>query len=806
MTTESAASTDAEETGRLVALAWRAVAEGPASLPPHIAQLNRRAGDPLAERMAALFEARLCLFNDDRSGCESALARAERALPPAWHDAASAQEWAVACAEMRAVLMARDGAWSESRALLRPLLQQLGSLRTPTLRFLLLTRQALVLERLGDFDEALTQHYARLAEARAIGSPWLLALTLATLGGLQSSLLNLDDARPLCEEAWALCRDDPARAAVACTAGPNLMMVLSGLGRHDEAAALARHLLAQEARYPANQRAQRLCLYAAALQRAGQEATSQACLDQCAAVDGEGGRRSEWVWTQAALWNGQGRAREALHLLQHHLAAGAERPEGADYPIDAIELHHHAARASEALGDLRGALHHERLAGAAREQALERAGRARHVTLQVRHDLAAAQQQRDQAQHEQARLAELNARLHEANQAKVRFLAAASHDLRQPLHALALRAAALRLELQTPRQRELLASIEHCAGTMGTMFDALLDLSRAETGVLQPQRAAFDLRGLLLRLIEEHRPIAEAQGLGLALRLARRVPAFADSDPRLLETLLRNLLGNATKYNTPRGAVLLCARLGYGPGGAHWRLQVRDSGIGIAAERQAQVFEEFYQVDNPARRREQGQGLGLAIAQRLAGLLAHPLSLRSAPGRGSCFEVRVPVAPPSPSAASTGTPGASVGGEAQHEPPVVPTPPRFDLHVAVIEDDPEVQRALRAWLEASGCRVSLGLDADEVMAAARATGRIDAVLADLRLPGARDGAAEVARLREQVGRVVPALILTGDLAEDSMRDPPSEAAPRLDTLGLPWLRKPVEVARLAAWLAGIAPA
>ena len=229
------------------------------------------------------------------------------------------------------------------------------------------------------------------------------------------------------------------------------------------------------------------------------------------------------------MWNQQRRWAEALALVTAYLDQGAQAVNGADFPVDQACLHQQAALACEGLGHFARALAFERQAAQARERAHRRTSHAQRLSLQISMELDAAYHQRDEALHKQAQLAALNARLNEANEAKSRFLAAASHDLRQPVHALALQAAALRQALNHPRQFEMLAGIERCAGALGGMFDALLDLSRMDAGALQPQPQPVDLDELLLRLVDELAPIAHAKGLRLALRVAGgSAPAFPD--------------------------------------------------------------------------------------------------------------------------------------------------------------------------------------------------------------------------------------------------------------------------------------
>ncbi len=763
----------------LVAQAWHVLCTDALRVRSAAADIARlSASDPCVQGHAASFDARGRLSEGDRAGCEQSLARAELMF-----EYCADLDGTLQCLDLRVFLLSRDGRFDEAHDALAPALERIDAVRSPVLRYFLLKRRAGTLELQGRFDDALRAHHVAVSAARQSGLPAALANALAALGGFQASELNHADALPLCEEAWALCESTRWFGMIGSVA-PNLMMALSGTGRHAEAAALAQRLLALEPELPPYQRDRRLFMYAIACDRAGDLDQAQRCLDLGIAERDSGAPlRAEWVWTQASLWNQRGRGADALALVRRYLDGGAQAVNGPDFPVDLASLHHQAALACESLADFRAALAHERLAARAREQAQQQASHARRLSLQISMELEAAHRQRDDALQGQRRLAELNAELNSANEAKSRFLAAASHDLRQPVHALSLQTAALRHLLDAPRQFEMLASIERCAGALSGMFDALLDLSRMDAGALQPRRQRFDLGSLLLGLVDEQSPAAQAKGLRLALRVSGGGARAAYSDPALLEAVLRNLIVNAIKY-TPVGSVLVCARpWQQGPASAdpQWRVQVWDTGVGISGADAARVFDEFYQVDNPARQRAQGLGLGLAIVQRLARLLGHALSLRSVPGRGSCFEIRLP---------AVDTRAAALPDRQGVDAPL-------HLHVAVIEDDPEVLEAMQSLLSQWGCRVTLGENSDDVLAALRDEGEsvIDAVLADLRLPGPHNGAEEVARLRQQLQRTIPALILTGDVAAHTVQ--------LLAQQQLPWLAKPVPVDRLAAWLADV---
>jgi signal transduction histidine kinase len=644
---------------------------------------------------------------------------------------------------------------------------------------------------LDRFEDALRYAYHMLSSAQRSGDAALLAQASGYVGGAHADWLNLEDAEPLCEQAYRLARGQRWHGVVIHV-GWAIVLVLRH--RHQEAIDVAQEIVALLAQQEAFVRWRASLFVAWVFAQAGEFENAQAWLERSTTLPAYPDEPPvEWVMTQARVWNGRGQHAQARRICDACVARhGIPAASGASTPRDLLQVHEELAEALEGLGEFRLALHSTREAVRLREHLASHATRSRRVALQVRFELATAQRERDEAHRreqvaETARLqlAALNAALDEANQAKTRFLAAASHDLRQPVHALTLQAAALRHELNTPRQIEMLSGIERCAGALSTMFDALLDLSRMDSGALQPHRQRVDVAALLLRLVEEHAPAAQARGLRLALRIGGGGRGATDSDAQLLESLLRNLIGNAIKY-TERGAVLLCARRWRDPAGTpQWRLQVWDTGIGMAPQETQRVFDEFYQVGNPARRREQGLGLGLAIARRLARLLEHPLTLRSVLGRGSCFELRVPALPAPPEPERDALAPTSVGA----------------LHVVVIEDDPDGRTAMRDLLGQWGCRVTSGESADEVLAALarcpepRAP---DVLLADYRLPGPHTGAQEVARLREALARPLPALVLTGDLSKQTLA--------QLALKNLPWLPKPAPVLRLAAWLTSVARA
>ena len=361
----------------------------------------------------------------------------------------------------------------------------------------------------------------------------------------------------------------------------------------------------------------------------------------------------------------------------------------------------------------------------------------------------------------------------QASQDKSRFLAAASHDLRQPLHALGLFAQALRERAAPTPLAPLAERIGASVGALEGLLNALLDVSRLDAGVLQPRVQPVPLRALAERLGAEFAPLAQAQGL--AWRCEGPHVAVA-TDPALLENLLRNLLANAVRY-TPQGEVALLWHAG-DDGMAE--LAVQDTGIGIAPEHQREVFREFVQLHNPERDRAKGLGLGLAVVDRLARLLGHGLSLQSAPGQGSRFALRLPLAElPAPEAVS------APGGEAPAQ--------ERGLRVLVIDDEADVRAAMAEVLGGWGCEVLAAASAQEALAALAALAAPpQAIVADYRLQGGLTGADAIAAVRAAWGVGIPALIVTGDTAAQRLRE--------IAASGHPALHKPVPPARLRAFL------
>lgn len=334
----------------------------------------------------------------------------------------------------------------------------------------------------------------------------------------------------------------------------------------------------------------------------------------------------------------------------------------------------------------------------------------------------------------------------QANADKSKFLAAASHDLRQPVHAQGLFLEALSRSGLSAEQAQVLASARRASDASGDMLNTLLDFSRVEAGVIQPFPAPFDLQRLLYKIENDLAPIAVAKGLAYR---TRPTSAIIQSDALLVEMVLRNLVSNAIRY-TEKGGVLIGCRLRQG----RVVVEVWDTGIGIAPENQSEIFQEFHQLGNPERDRRKGLGLGLAIADGLAKTMCHVLSLQSTPGCGSVFRLALPISL------------RSVGR---------PTAPRAEdtllvgLRVLVIDDDALVLMAMAHLARSWGCTVQTADSTEQAIIHAKLSPP-DVVLSDYHLRGQQTGLEAIATLRILLGRDLPALIVTGDTSPDRLKE------------------------------------
>ena len=375
--------------------------------------------------------------------------------------------------------------------------------------------------------------------------------------------------------------------------------------------------------------------------------------------------------------------------------------------------------------------------------------------------------------HNVALVAELRERrdaAERANLAKSRFLAAASHDLRQPMHALGLFLQALRQGRLGDPERRLVESIGESFDAMDALFNALLDISRLDAGVVEPHPLTFPVARVLDRMRNEYAPQAARKGLALSVRACS---AYVRSDPVLLEEVVGNLVSNAIRY-TPSGRVVLgCRRAG----GSALRIEVWDTGRGIPADKLREVFREFIQLENPERDREKGLGLGLAIVERLSELLGHPVDVRSTPGRGSVFRVRVPL------------------GRAEEAMPVEVEPlghqPLHGRFAVIVDDDRAVLEAMRVMLTGWGMEVAAADSGAMILGKLRTAERCpDLILCDYRLRDGESGIDVIRDVREEFNADIPAALVTGDTGPERLKEATAS--------GLPLLHKPVKASRMRA--------
>jgi signal transduction histidine kinase/CheY-like chemotaxis protein len=370
-----------------------------------------------------------------------------------------------------------------------------------------------------------------------------------------------------------------------------------------------------------------------------------------------------------------------------------------------------------------------------------------------------------------------------ANRAKSQLLAAASHDLRQPLHALGLYVAALSARAREAEWHGLVANVAKAANALETQFGQLIDLSRLDAGVLTPDRGSIGLAGLFDRIATEFAPQAAAKGI--ALRIAPST-LCVDSDAGLLERIVDNLVANAIRY-TRDGGVLVGARRC----GMRVAIDVVDTGVGIAPGHRDRIFEEFYQVGDRsgAPSSGHGMGLGLAIVRRFAELLGHTIELRSVPGAGSRFRV---LAPRDQNARRRPQSAGPTGPVPKSLIQYGTAPSRLaDCVVAVVDDDAATVDAMSTLFETWGATVVGGQTLDALLARIGALERYpDLVVADLRLADGESGIRAVRALRSELGYPVPAIIVSGDTGTRADRE--------VRAAGLPLLGKPVVAATLEA--------
>jgi PAS domain S-box-containing protein len=354
---------------------------------------------------------------------------------------------------------------------------------------------------------------------------------------------------------------------------------------------------------------------------------------------------------------------------------------------------------------------------------------------------------------------------------KARFLAAASHDLRQPLQSLGMYLGVLDRASDADARQSITAKMGQALAAMGGLLNALLDISKLDGGSVTPTPTNFSVQALFDTLAGAVTPHAQAKGLEL-----RVVPTIitAYSDPALVERIIDNFLTNAIRY-TSRGEVTLqCETTG-----DTVRIEVRDTGIGIPKEALARIFEEYVQLDNPGRDRTKGLGLGLAVVERIAQMLGHPLDVQSTVNEGSVFAICIPIGN-TLSVATNATQNISHADE---------TP----ATVLLIDDDPSIVDAMQLLLESEGMTVRTAANSEQAMAALNAGLSPDVIVSDFRLQQPETGAELLVRLRTAASRNIPAIIMTGDTSRE-----------QIEATNLPHcavLKKPVNSEQLIEFIA-----
>jgi signal transduction histidine kinase/ActR/RegA family two-component response regulator len=381
-------------------------------------------------------------------------------------------------------------------------------------------------------------------------------------------------------------------------------------------------------------------------------------------------------------------------------------------------------------------------------------------------------QMRFQDREKAGQLREALAQATQANQAKTRFLAAASHDLRQPLHTIGLLVAALSLRPIEGRDREVVDLLSQVTVALSEQLDQLLDISKLDAGVVEPAKKMVDLGEMLRMHHAEMRGTIEEKGLAAVLDAPVGVRCW--TDPALVLRILRNLTENAIKF-TQQGEITLRLRVEQDMA----CISVQDTGRGIALAEQEMVFEEFYQVDNTERDRAKGLGLGLSIVRRLCTLLGIKLELASTGGRGTCITLRIPI--------------ETFGTVPSPQPAPARSRSFAGLTVLVIDDERSVRLGMRVLLEELGCHCLEACTIEEARHEALAT-RPDVILADMRLRNGENGLGAISAIVAAIGPT-PALLISGDTAPDRLQE--------ATKAGIKLLHKPVALPVLQAELARI---
>ncbi|GAB2594875.1 hybrid sensor histidine kinase/response regulator [Nitrincola alkalisediminis] len=361
-----------------------------------------------------------------------------------------------------------------------------------------------------------------------------------------------------------------------------------------------------------------------------------------------------------------------------------------------------------------------------------------------------------------------------ANLGKTRFLAAASHDLLQPLNAARLFISALAQKTYEPDVNQLVENLDGSLRAAEELITTILDISKLDAGALEPSPSHFSLSNLINNLSTEFKALASERNLEYRYVCSKQV---IYSDPKLLRRVLQNFLSNAMRY-TKTGKVLLGARRE----GHYLRLEVWDTGVGIAENKIKEVFEEFKRIDNPRHSEVKGLGLGLAITERIARMLGHDINVRSWPGKGSVFSVRVPLGDPALEVKSKPEKRGWIRSKGLN-----------GIHVLVIDNEPKILEGMNALLEGWSCHVLTALNADSAEQAIRERNFTpDIILADYHLSDVHTGVMALEQLSELWRQPVPSIVITADRTE-AVKD-------EIEQIGAQLLTKPIKPAALRAMI------
>ena len=375
-----------------------------------------------------------------------------------------------------------------------------------------------------------------------------------------------------------------------------------------------------------------------------------------------------------------------------------------------------------------------------------------------------------------ARLQEQVQETERASLEKTRFLTAASHDLRQPLHAISLFGAALENQLDGRAEGANAHRLMQAVNALGHSLETMLDISRIDAGVVQPTLQSVPLDPILRSLDDVFGALAEQRSLQLRIRASG---LHVHSDPQLLPRMLSNLIDNALKYTT-RGGVIVAARA---RGHRVW-IDVRDTGVGIPPDQRERIFDEFYQVGNPGRDRSLGLGVGLSIVRRLSKLLAHPIEMRSIPDGGTLFRISLPLDAKPAGKLSDAASTHSTGNTA-----ILKGMPR---RVLLLDDEADIRRAMTVLLGTWGVHltaVGSQSEAEKAMQSANAAGEcFDLLICDYRLSEEANGAVVGLRLRERFDKELPLLLISGETGPDRLK--------QVQALGIAMIAKPIEATAL----------